>query len=341
MKADSIDTTVSITTGHDRADRNLGSDSNASNPNTGTITVDTGVQGCTFVIKKANFNGLQSADCAGKRLVAPDSAGLVLMGPAFDSNPIANCTLNSTCTTEYSSSNDAQSRCVLEQNGPVRATVRCSGGLKDGAGNKYMGFQVRMHFYAGKQRIRIVATLKNADDGKQGTFPISYKGYQSLEFRLATTLARSNAWAIADGASTPKQGTFTHSGQSAYVYQAFATSYLDSGYCPGVPDAASDIARSSQGGTCIYAESGFVIVDQSGSVVESQSAGVGAGGWADVKDASGGWGVEIGSEYLAQNFPRSLQIMNSGQEVRIGISPDQGLWKGQCDSRVESCRKTY
>jgi hypothetical protein len=341
VKAGGIDNSVSLRSGGGSESSNLASDSNVSNPNSGTITVNTGPQGCTFVIQKSAFDVLHSAACGGRVLVNGASAGLVLMGPAFGSNPIADCKLNETCTTQYQSTNDLQSQCVLEQNGPVHAAVRCSGGLKDNAGHKYMGFQVRLHFYAGKQRVRVVTTLKNADDGARGSFPVSYKGYQSFELRLATALTGSNTWTIANETTVPNTGSFTASGQSAYIYQAYSSQYLDSGYCSSSPDAASDLARMSQGGNCTYAQDGYTIVDQSGTIVGAHNDTVSAGGWADVKDSSGGYGIEIGSEYMAQNFPRSLEIMNSGSEVRIGISPDQNLWNGQCNSQLPNCRKIY
>jgi hypothetical protein len=341
LNAGGLNESVSLTSGGGNVGSNLATDSNQANPDSGTITIDTGTGGCRFIVQKASFDVLHSVVCNGKTLVNGGSAGLVLMGPPFNATPVATCTFNSNCSTPYQSTNDAASQCVIEENGPVRAAVKCVGGLKDASGNKYMGFLLRMHFYLGKQKVKIVSTLKNADDGPQGSFPISYKGYQSFELRLATSLTGSNAWAIGDDTSTPDNGTFTAMGENAYIYQGHASTYLDSGYCVGAPDLASDVARTSSGTACTYAQDGYIVVGPNGKIVDSKGDAVNPDGWADVRDSSGGQGIEIGSEYMAQNFPRSLQIMNSGREVRIGISPDQTLWKGPCTAAVVPCRKIY
>ena len=341
LRAGRMDTSTSLIGGTGNPGANLAIDSDPENPNAGTITVDTGVGGCRFIVQKATFDVLHSVVCRGKTIVAGGGVGLELMGPAFDSAPTATCVFNSTCATSYRSTNDKKSQCLIEENGPAQVAIKCTGSLRDMAGNKYMGFLVRMHFYLGKQRVKVIVTLKNADDGGSGSFAVSYKGYQSLELRLATTLTGKTTWAFGRGTSISNRGSFTAGGQSAYIYQGYASTYLDSGYCAGAPDAASDVARTSVGGSCAYAQNGSIVVDHKGEVVGSEGDTAASVGWANVTDASDGRGIEIGADYMAANFPRSLQITDSGKEVRIGISPDQSLWTASCNGEVPACRKIY
>jgi hypothetical protein len=227
----------------------------------------------------------------------------------------------------------------------MRTVVKCSGGLKDEVGHRYMNFLVRMHFFSGKKNIKLVVSLKNADDGREGTFPISYKGYQAFELRLSTTLAGTNEWIIGSDHDQVVSGGFATASQSAYIYQGYSESYYDTAYSQNWPktirDSASDIPRSTFGGVSTYAQRGFIIVNQAGAIQRGANETATSAGWADVLDSKNGYGIEIGADYMAANFPKSLEIRKSGKEVRIGISPDQNLWTGDCEPTIEPCRKVY
>jgi len=351
---------VALTTGTGNfGGSDLATDSNPANPNSGTITVNTGSGGCSFIIRKANFDLLYQAICNGKNIVNGGSTGLALMGPAYNagSPPTTTCTFNSTCTTLYASSNDPDSACGIEENGPVRAAIKCYGGLKDVGGNKHMGFLVRLHFYAGKQRVKLVTTLKNADDGPAGSFPISYKGYQSFELRLATQLTGINTWTIGNdgtrGSHCSGRGYCEGKllvGQNAYIYHGYSTQNLDPGYNSALQfrtlvqaNGALDITRSNRERVFAYAQDGYIVVGPAATILmSSTSSSVPRKplGWADVKDSTGGQGITFGTDYMQGNFPRSLEIRNGGREIRVGISPDQALWTGDCGS-LEPCQKIY
>ncbi len=347
-------TAVALTTGRGNfGGNNLANDSNPGNANSGTIAVSTGP--CRFTIQKAKFDVLHAVECNGKNIVAPGSLGLALMGPPYNGERAATtCDFNSTCTALFSSSNDPASTCAIEENGPVRAAIKCSGALKDSSGNKYMGFLVRLHFYAAKPRVRLVATLKNADDGPAGSFPISYKGYQSFELRLATAMGGNTTWTIGTDGGHGRCSGHACSGQlgprdAAYFYQAYSTENLDPGYHSALQfrslalaNAAVEITRANQGRNFSYAQDGSIIVGPNSELLMSSGSSATSKkptGWADVKDSAGA-GVTFGTDYIQGNFPRSLEIRNGGREIRIGISPDQALWTGRCGS-PEPCRKIY
>ncbi len=61
----------------------------------------------------------------------------------------------------YSSANEPPDEIVVEQRGPLRATLAVRGRLVDPAGNACMRYLCRLHFYAGKPYVRTVFTLEN------------------------------------------------------------------------------------------------------------------------------------------------------------------------------------
>ncbi len=307
--------------------------------NGSTITVDTSA--AIFTIQKANFDLLHRVVISGQML-AHGTDGMVLMGPAFGAST---CTLATNCTTKYSSAQDSASSCVIEQNGPVHSAIKCWGGLKDASGNKYMGFQIRLHFYKGKTRAEVVPVLKNADDGAVNTFPISYKGYGSLELRLGTDFSSGsgNFWTFANETTTPVTGDFS-SGPTAYLYSGYQNSFFDSQYnqnvATGIRNSASDVPRNNSGSSFTYGQDGYLLVKPDSSTAVGDHS-KNPGGWADVRDKISGAGIEFGVPWMAAVFPKSLEIRSSGQEIRIGLSPDQTLWKVACPASVTPCQKIY
>ena len=185
--------------------------SNLATDNGATISVNTGTG--AFTIKKANFNGIDSVVVGGTTVVASGtSQGFVVTGPAPGQ------TTCGTCTTTYSSANDASSTAVVEENGPAKAVIRASGSHKDASGNSYMNFTVRLYFYKGKNAVKVTSSLRNADYGTSNSFATAYKGHQGYELRLTPVLAGTRNYAIANHTSNPTTGTLTGS-DSVYLYQ--------------------------------------------------------------------------------------------------------------------------
>src|SRR6185436_2035042 len=118
------------------------------------IIVSTGAS--VFTIRKAKFNVVDKVVTNGVTVVASGSSeGVVVLGPdpaaAFPGNVTCLPTAGGTaCTTVYSSVNDTGSTCMIEENGPAMAVVKCDGDLEDAAGHVYMHYRVREHFYQGK-----------------------------------------------------------------------------------------------------------------------------------------------------------------------------------------------
>lgn len=297
---------------------------NLAADNGATITVDTGT--AVFTIRKANFNVFDQVISGGKTLVASGtSAGLTILGPA---SPNTSCNPGP-CNTLYLSSNDPQSVAVIEENGPERAVVRADGMHQDSTGNRYLRFTLRIYFYRNKTYTKITSILRNADEGRSGTFNSAAKGFISYELRLTPALASGRSFAIGkeNGTVSAKfSGT-----ESAYIYQAYSNNmehgHWNGATCPygsSFPRCVAPyIPREGRAAPFAYAQDGYQIV-YGGETLASGDHAHYPDGWADLTDKSGA-GIEIGIYQMSAYWPKSLQFENGGSEVRVGIWPDQKL----------------
>lgn len=273
---------------------NMASDTGA------TITVATGT--ATFTIRKANFNGLDQVVVGGTTVIASGrSQGLVMMGPEPGQ------TTCGPCTTAYSSAHDATSTAVIEENGPARAVVLATGSHKDASGNSYMRFTVRLHFYRGRNVVKITSTLRNADHGLSNTFATAYKGHRGYELRLSPSLSGPASYAIGTHGGSPSTGSLGAT-DSVYLYQADSQSLRWQDFC---------------GAGCVpyTKDTGYRIV-RNGNTEASGTHEQYPQGWADIRDGSGA-GLSIGVYQLAAYWPKSLELNEGGSDVRIGIWPRQ------------------
>jgi YetA-like protein/Galactose oxidase, central domain len=323
VRARRQNTGIALTTGTG----NFGG-SDLTTDNGATITVNTGT--ATFTIKKANFNLIDQALVNGRTLVASGSSmGLVVVGPAPGSTTCP-------CSTVYSSSNDPNSAAVIEENGPVRAVIKATGQHKDASGNAYMRYTVRLNFYKNRNSVKVVSQLQNADYGTSNSFVSAYKGFSAYEARLTPTLGSGRSFSFGTS-SSPVKGSFAAS-ENAYLYQAYSnnmesTCKEDASW--NAPsrrpelDLRSYIARTLvTNASCqtvwSYSQEGYQIIRGS-STIATGSRSQYPEGWADLQDSSGA-GIEIGIYQMSAYWPKSLQFMSGGSEVRIGIWPDQSLF---------------
>jgi Big-like domain-containing protein/exo-rhamnogalacturonan lyase-like protein len=287
-----------------------------------TISVDTGA--AQFVIKKANFNGLDSVVVGGATLVATGtSSGLVVVGPA------PGATSCGTCTTTYTSSNDAASTAVIEENGPVRTVIKADGAHKDAAGNTYMRWTVRLYFYKGKSYVKANVSLRNADNASTA-LNTAYKGFASYELRLTPALGAGRSYAFGNDTATPTSAPFTGS-ETAYLYQAY-TSHME--HSDWGSSTASFITRSG----ATYAQNGYQINQGAATVLRGAASTAASKMFGDIADSTGAGvlaGVYLGGEF----WPKSVQFQNGGSEIRVGIWPDQTLYTGTCS--LTPCASPY
>jgi hypothetical protein len=286
--------------------------SNLATDNGSTITVATGT--ATFTIKKANYNVVDVVDVGSTHVVLTGaSTGIALLGPDPTATYPASVTClpttgGSACATPFTSANDSSSTCSVVDNGPAFASLKCSGTLKDAGGtHSYMDYTQWLTFVDGKNYVKAVTMLRNADYGTSSTFATASKGYQSLELRINPNISGTLSYAIANNAGNTT-GTLNQAGGTdyAYLYQAESNQMKNSNWCTGFPG-------------CIVPSSltGFAIV-ANGTASLTGTASQYPTGWADISDASG-VGVEIGQYYLAGYGNKSLEFRGGGTDVRIGL----------------------
>jgi hypothetical protein len=281
--------------------------SDLATDNGSTITVATGTGGCTFTIKEANFNGFDIVTCGtGPTTVVATgtSAGLVVTGPAYDGSTTA-C---GTCTTEFKSSNDGSSLISIEENGPVRAVVKATGSLKDGSGNAYMKFTVRMHFYKGKGHTKVVTSLQNADLGADSSFATAHKGFDAFEWRTTANISGTRSYRYGIDGGSEQTGSISGS-DDTYLYSA-ASLFMEGN-------------DWDNGGVVPYTtDSGWTLVlnGNTGSPVDTGTNAIAqaVAGYADIRDTNG-VGMSIGVYQMAAYWPKSLEFASGGSDVRIGI----------------------
>jgi hypothetical protein len=314
-----------------------------------TITVNTGA--AVFGIKKANFNVIDSVVTGGKTILASSSAatrGLVLTGPnptaPFPGNVTCSPDPNGTaCTTIYSSANDANSTCSIEESGPVMTVVRCLGTHKDASNNPYMQFTARMYFYAGKTSANISSVLRNANydtsaipspdcnaTGSQcsaGTFNTAFKGMKSYELRLAPSISGALSYTIAGenytvgsaGGNQANPGTLLTGSLGGNDY---ATMFQGQSEWMNASTFDGEVCQTGSACAARYTgTTGYLATTSISGVVNTIASGNQnkvTGGWADIADSSG-TGLEIGMMQFSAQWPASLEFQGGGADVRVGM----------------------
>ncbi len=324
-----VDTLADVSAGKTNSSISLTSGSgNFGGPELATesasgITISTGAS--TFVLRKKNFDLIDEAVVNGRALVKPGaSAGLVVLGPSPGDTTCP-------CSTVYASSNDATSAAVIEENGPLRAVVRATGQLDDSAGHAYMRYTVRLHFYKGKTRVKTVVLLQNADYGPSKSFASAYKGFLSFEARLTPSLGAAKNFSFGTTGSKAA-GSFVGS-ENAYLYQAYSDKMEHPQWSS--PDTRGHYAPrsyikrtlSEQAGshrTWSYSQEGWAVIHKDENLARGGRSDYSAG-WADLSDSTGA-GIEIGVYQMGAYWPKSLQFMDGGSGIRIGIWPEQSLF---------------
>lgn len=299
-------------------------------PDANHIQIATGT--ATFTVKKANFNVIDTAVIGSTTIVASSAAatrGLVITGPV---SPATSC---GTCTTVYSSANDASSSTTIEKNGPVEVVLRSVFTYKDAGGNPYMQRTVREKFHKNRNDVRVTAVRRNANydtsavpspDFAGSTFNTAYKGFQADEIRIVPSISQPLTWTIANDTGTPTTGTLTIGTDAVHLYQAQSNTML-SASAGGSQDYTNN-ANTGSSGSCALAsacaatwtpDSGYVIIDQTGTRA-SGSTTQHPQGWCDIRNAAG-VGIEIGIYQMSAYWPKSCDFLNGGTDVRIGLRP--------------------
>jgi HYDIN/CFA65/VesB-like, Ig-like domain/Cep192 domain 4/Galactose oxidase, central domain len=245
-----------------------------------------------------------------------------------------------TAGSVYLSNLDSTSTCSIQDNGPLRSVVMCQGDLKNSSGDVYMHWRTYTTFWANHSDVKLSVGLRNADSSTAQNFTSAYKEYTSLTAQLTMNLASGSRTVTFAGATSNTSENLTGgSGDDAYIYQGFSNQYgwpdfrasdctAEGDRCVVSPIKRVETAQSApwcqEGSTGIYyAQCGYQIV-KNGAVAASAAYNSYPVGWADEVDASSN-GVEIGEYQFSANWPAALEFASGGNELRIGIQPDQTL----------------
>ncbi len=306
LVAGGTNTGISLTTGGG----NFGG-SNMAVDNGTYIIVDTGP--AVFKIKKASFNGIDSLTVNGTTVISSGASdGLVLVGPVANATYPGNVTCSpntggSSCATVYKSSNDPSSTCIIEENGPVKSVLKCTGQHIDGASHAYMRYTIREYFYSGKTSMKVQPVLQNADFGASNTFATAFKGVASYEMRLGANISSTLNYSMANHTGTPTTGTMSGSDEvTLFQGQSQLMQWDD---CHTSSPACADLLTTVHG---------YAIKKNGSDLITPGTETQYPQGWADISNGSG-VGVQIGVEQLATKYPVSLEFDSGGSNVRIGF----------------------
>lgn len=159
-----------------------------------TIVVDTGA--ARFVIRKGHYNVFDSVFSRGISFLE-NTGGIIA-----ESNNVL-----------YSSANDADATAVVEENGPVKAVIRCDGHLKPEDGPWLFGYTMRMFFYKNTSRTRLDLIVRNAEISSY-----SAKEFSSVRIALPTTM-KTPSYLFSAGPGR-KEGLIH---DTAYLYQGYSS----------------------------------------------------------------------------------------------------------------------
>ena len=140
------------------------------------ISVDTGK--VKFFIKKKNFNILQKVIVSGDTFISSENQGSIV---AVSDGSF------------YKSINDPNSTAVIEENGPVKTTVKASGRLLDNKGRFLFNYVCRLYFFKNMSYVKAVVSISNAApdslsikqiEGIWLEIPTKFRGDKKIDFDI-------------------------------------------------------------------------------------------------------------------------------------------------------------
>ena len=330
LSAGATSTSVALQKG---ASGNFGG-SNLASLASGTITVSTG--SATFTVKAgAYFNVIDTAVVGGTTVVSSSGAasrGLTILGPStpgtFPNNVTCGSgTGQSPCTLLYSSANDPNSTCTIEENGPVMAALKCLGTFYDNASHPYMHYTARLYFYQGKNYVKVAYTRRNADyldsaDSAGTTFNVSAKGMAenalNLDLGISGTLNYTISVDPASCTSGLCTGTLNGTSDTAYIYQAMpstTTTQMFQGsdcnllYCFNT--FTNDVGYTAQKNSTVIASSATASITaatNANPAVFTTAAAPQTGDLITIRGATGSWTGANGIWLVIQQSPTTFTV---------------------------------
>ena len=268
----------------------------------GKIYVDTGP--LQVQIKKKNYNLFDRVVVNGEALILDGaSKGIVVEG---DNG------------TEYLGLLDHNSKVVIEENGPVRAVVKAEGTHTSTDGKRMMDYTVRMHFYKGLTRVKVVYTLRNASE-KQKEHPyiryLDLSNNLNLTGNLRVEVSTHHKNSLKESLEKQEQITY---------YQAvsdFPQEYAGDSFYYHAPITWLKNSKRR------FVQEGYWIKKGGEELLRGKRSEYPDLAFIDISDTNGK-GVTIGVRFAAGWWPKSLRADADGT-AEVGLWPkenDVGYW---------------
>lgn len=254
----------------------------------GAIEIETGA--ARFTVSKARFNVFDSVVLGGRQLVTPAGSSAVV---ATDTGGRA-----------YSSAASAPGEVELETDGPIRKTVRVSGGLT-GSGGALLDYNARISVFAQSTEARLELTVTNRRDPV-----VSESQPQCWDIGCPESAAFSDLTANLD-VNPGSGGSLLLGGAGGEFAGGQLEVYQDSS-----GTASWDRHRGNNPRPQSYVSfRGYRVYRDGGQV----SAGDQASPWLDCSGDAGG--VAVATRDFWQNFPKALR--GSGTRLETSLFPSE------------------
>ncbi len=236
----------------------------------GKIVVDTGK--LRFTVKSSGgFDGIHEAFLGGTQVIAPSKRGLYM---EMDGDL-------------YSTVNDRTAKVVVESHGRREVVLKAEGRMVSRRGRQGFHYVVRIHAYAGSERLRVVPVVMRLYGRRNETSKIKDFG-----FEIAVPKAQAKMYAIGTAAGGVRGGG------------------LDAGDTAAIRVLSSD-KHVFEGNAAIRGK------DNAGKCKSTKPLGI---GWAALFAPGGGVGA--GVRYFWQTFPKALSVSGDGKLVLHLISAE-------------------
>ncbi|MEW5767291.1 MAG: fibronectin type III domain-containing protein, partial [bacterium] len=211
----------------------------------------------------------------------------------------------------YSSLGPVETTEIVEK-GPLKVVIRIQGGFRseDGdwpkavngpsTGEDLLKYTAYITAFAEKGFVKVDFHLKNGNgsDANQANLGYGYIEFEDLSLRTNPALSGAKSCALGGDGGNLDYSSALALGQRVSLYQ---------------DSSGGEHWEPAEGWETTF--QGYKIYHD-GREVES---GLKAEGWTDISDAN--WGLTTGCRLFWQNFPKSLEVNDSG-EVYVGLWPD-------------------
>ena len=251
-----------------------------------------------FRIRKHNFNLFDKVVVNGKEIIKEgESEGIVVEGQRADEEQ------PSLYTSQL-----GEATVTIEENGPVRAVVKIDGVLKNSAGKRFLGYTLRMYFYKGKSKVKIVFTHKAGS-----RYLMENPHFNFIDLRIKPNLDQFNFKASTpfgeESGSISEQDSLRMIQGRSTAYQGYYAKTIEEGQEKG-----SHVLHLEEVG----GENGYKLNKNGEVIINTSEEQFPDLFYLDLSNSSAK-GISAGIRFAAGLWPKSIEVENGN--LIIGIMP--------------------